>query len=225
MKKTFFFLIVVNALIMTSVLASVTLSMGFGTMYASTDTSITIPSGARINILAAEGNGSGTWSSFGDLITLFSGQTEDWAPTGTRLIASFGNNESGGPGMPDSTVIYSYSGNFAVGDQLLMVVYPTLTMSSLQPGLSTSGFFFRTDSIIDYSDIAWAAPADGGTFSLFAYTIDTGVGSLANNTFTSGAGAQGGNGFTTVPEPATYALLAMGAVAMGGYMMRRRQRG
>ena len=30
--------------------------------------------------------------------------------------------------------------------------------------------------------------------------------------------------FTAVPEPSTYALLAMGAVALGGYAMRRRRR-
>jgi hypothetical protein len=36
--------------------------------------------------------------------------------------------------------------------------------------------------------------------------------------------AAGDNAFTTVPEPTTYALLALGALGMAGYAARRRAR-
>jgi hypothetical protein len=36
--------------------------------------------------------------------------------------------------------------------------------------------------------------------------------------------AAGSNSFTTVPEPSTYALLTLGALALGGYAARRRAR-
>jgi hypothetical protein len=42
--------------------------------------------------------------------------------------------------------------------------------------------------------------------------------------FSNNGGANYIATFTAVPEPSTYALLAMGALAMGGYAMRRRRR-
>jgi len=42
--------------------------------------------------------------------------------------------------------------------------------------------------------------------------------------FSNNGGANYIATFTAVPEPSTYALLAMGAVALGGYAMRRRHR-
>lgn len=223
MIKIFSTVLAICTLTLTSVSAAVTLSLGFGTMYSTTNEVTTIPMGARINFLAVEGNGSGTWSSFGNLNTLFSSLTNSWAPTGTRLIGEIFNDNGSGAGNPLGLITYSYSGTFQPGDQLLMVVYPTLGNSDTSPSTNTIGNFFRTDAVIDGSDIAWVAPADGGTFNLGAYTVSMG-GSVPNNTFTSGAGAAGGNGFTTVPEPATYALLAMSALGMGGYMIRRRRR-
>lgn len=224
MKKIFTITIGFIVISLSGVYASVTLNLGFGTLYSSTNQAITLPTGARINFLAVEGNGSGTWSSFGNLNDLFEAQTSNWAPAGTRLIGEIFNDNSGGPGLTGGSFIYNYSGSFQPGDEILMVVYPTLDNSDTSPSLGTIGNFFRTNTIIDSSDIAWIAPADGGAYNLFALTIDTGVGSVPNNTFTSGAGAAGGNGFTTVPEPATYALLAMSALGMGGYMIRRRRR-
>lgn len=223
MSKTITIALIASALTLTSIFGSVTLNLGFGTMYSTTNEMTTVPLGARINFLAVEGNGSGTWSSLGDLNTLFSNLTNSWSPSGTRLIGSIFNNDAGGPGFTTGSIIYSYSGAFQPGDQLLMVVYPTLDNSDTSPSTNTIGNFFRTDAVIDGSDIAWVAPADGGTFILSAATLGSG-GSVPNNTFTSGAGASGGNGFTTVPEPATYALLAMSALGMGGYMIRRRRR-
>jgi hypothetical protein len=102
-----------------------------------------------------------------------------------------------------------------------MVVYPTLTLSSLQPGFGTVGFFYRTNLIDDASDMAWFAPSDGNTNSLFFYTQNLG-GNQTNDKFTSGAGALGGNGFTTVPEPSTFALLALGSAAF--VVMRKRRK-
>ena len=196
--------------------ASVTINFGLGEMYGSADTSSAFPLGGRINILALT---SGTWT---DVATKFSNLTGSWTPANSVLVASFGSNNSDGPGTVGTSFTYSYSGAFAQGNPLLLVAYPTLNMSSSAPGNNTPGFFFRTDSIIDGSEIAWVAPADG-TWTLGAYTLDLG-GSVANDAFTSGDGATGGNGFTTVPEPSTYALLGMSALGLGGYMVRRRRR-
>lgn len=188
-------------------------------MYSSTDTSVVLPIGAKMNLLALD---SGSWT---DPTTLFSSLTESFTPAGATLVASWYSDNSGGvePGTSGTAFTYTYSGGFNVGDALMLVVYPTLTIASASPGNNTTGFYFRTDAIIDGSDMAWVAPADGGTFALNAYTTNL-SGTLPDNQFTAGAGATGGNGFTTiaVPEPSPRLLTLGGLVVMA--LMRRRRR-
>jgi len=219
MKKLLTILVLATGIAASSQ-ASVTINFGMGDMYSSTGTTTAFPVGGRLNLLALD---SGTWSSvYPDLIASLTANTSSWTLAGTTLVGSVYNDDSGGPGSTGGAFSFSYSGNFGAGDQLLLVAYPTLTASSTQPGNGARGFFFRTDSIIDGSTIAWLAPSDGATESLFAYTVGAG-GVVPNNQFTSGSGAAGGSGFTTVPEPSTYALLGMSALALGGYVARRRR--
>lgn len=217
MKKLAIYLTVLFA-IASSSKASVNINFSIGTMYSSTDTSITVPVGGLINILALD---SGAWSGESTLLTAL---TDSFTPDGCTLVAQFPNDDVSGtmPGVVSANFSFSYSGNFSAGDQLLAVVYPALTMASLNPGNNTNGFYFRTAAIIDGSDTAWVAPADGGTYSLFAYSSDLG-GSLPADQFTSGALATGGQGFTTVPEPATWLLLAGSLTTLMVFRRRRLQ--
>lgn len=64
---------------------------------------------------------------------------------------------------------------------------------------------FRANEAIGFN-ISGGNPGNGG------------IGAYPTTTATSEAS------FTTVPEPSTYALLALSAAAMGGYFVRRRQR-
>ena len=187
-------------------------------MYSSTDNSTTVPLNGLVNILSLD---SGNWSGESALFTALTGS---FTPANATLVAQFANDNTGGslPGVVTSSFGFTYSGNFTAGDQLLVVVYPTLTIASLNPGNNTAGFYFRTDAIIDGSDIAWVAPPDGSTYSLFNYTSDIG-GSLPNDQFTSGASATGGQGFTTVPEPATWVLLVGSLKTVMVFRRRRAQ--
>jgi hypothetical protein len=92
----------------------------------------------------------------------------------------------------------------------------TMTLSSL--GLSVNDVFYfdayssgsgAGDSAID----ALANPNVSITDWSQAYTSST-----------TGDGGVGLNSYQVVPEPSTYALLALSATALGGYVMRRRRR-
>lgn len=225
MKQTLFSLIAA-ASFASSASAAVTINFGMGDAYSGPSTSsAAFPSGGLVNLLALE---SGTWTgTFPDLVSTFSNLTNGFTPAGVTRAAFAGATVNSG--LIDAAFGFSYSGNFNAGDELLVVAYPTLTTASSSPGPNTPGFFFRTTLVADGSDIAYVAPADGGPYGLLSYTIAQG-GSFPNGQFTSGAGAAAGSGtgfigggFTTVPEPSTYALLAISAAAFGGYMIRRRK--
>lgn len=219
--KKYLTLLATAATMIAASQASVTINFGMGNMYSSTGTTTAFPSGGLLNLLALD---SGTWSSaYPNLATALSTNTSSWTLPGTTLVGQIANDDSGGAGVTGGAFSFSYSGNFGAGDQLLIVAYPGLTLASSSPGAGKAGFFYRTDSIVDGSLIAYVAPADGGAYDLFSYTGDLG-GTSPNNQFTSGTGATGGQGFTTVPEPSTYALLAMSGIGMAGYVIRRRRR-
>ncbi len=217
MKKHIIATAIAAALASQAAVASVTINFGMANAYGSTNTSTPFAATGLVNLLSLD---SGTWAGLGDLNALFTSLTNSFTPAGVTLAGQF---VAGSSGSLDGAFVFNYSGNFNAGDQLMIVAYPTLTLASVNPGLNTPGFFFRTDLVVDGSDIAYVAPSDGFSGSLFSYTIDQ-SGTFANDQFTSGAGAAGGSGFTTVPEPSTYALLAMSGLALGGYIVRRRNR-
>ncbi len=95
------------------------------------------------------------------------------------------------------------------------------------------GFGFGTDVM------SWSFAYNGSTFAITANDRD-GTGSLSTNISVAAAptgfrfyasGMQGGdqaqpyfNNLSVVPEPSTYALLALSAVGLAGYAARRRAR-
>lgn len=110
--------------------------------------------------------------------------------------------------------------------------FPFVTSANLLPASATQTEATYTFSL-NVSSIGMTA-GSGQSFNFFTTYISetafrstevfgtgfTGTPSQGYNTFD----AAGNNSFTTVPEPSTYALLALGAAALGGYAARRRAR-
>ena len=222
MKSKCLSIILATALTSSVSFASVSINFGIGDMYGSTDTSSPFSLGGRLNLLALTNGGS--WGTSANISTVLSNLTASFVPSGAVLVGSaFFSDNSFGSGTAQTTINFSYGSGFTNNQPMLIVGYSSLNNTATQPGFGTAGFFYRSDVVQDFSDIAFISPADGGSYTLNALTLSQ-SGSLANDALTSGTGATGGNGFTTVPEPSTYALLAMSALGLGGYVVRRRNR-
>jgi hypothetical protein len=106
-----------------------------------------------------------------------------------------------------------------------------VSSANLSPGGDQSAASYSFS--INGSDIGLTA-GSGQSFNFFTSYLST---TAFRSTETFGASftgtpdqgyttfdAAGSNAFTTVPEPSTYALLTLGALALGGYAARRRAR-
>jgi hypothetical protein len=183
---------------------SVTINLGGAELFQS-DGTTPIPLNSLIQLVASTTDNTFTLPS----TTSFTGGSAD-----DQVIASFGTNNASGQGSFLQPVVFSYSGNFNAGDQLILRWWPSLTTAASTPGVTTFGQF-RTDNVENFSSIAWVAPADGNTESL-NFLDQSGGGSEPDSA--------GRASFSTaaVPETSTVvcALLSGGAVVF--HAIRRR---
>jgi len=210
------------ALAAGSLLASARATFSINTEYANlfqADGVTPIGAGVIGILVADEGTTSGIIDPYNTVLNVgnyLGGSSDD------RIIGIFTQRTNVGgsnTGFAEDFTGLSYSGNFNQGDKLYLLWFPTVTTPGATVGAGASYGVYRTDTIDTYSgaDIAWFAPADGGTYNMSAYldSIYPGSGVTTAN-FTASQ-------ITAVPEPSTYGLLGVGALVLVVFRARNRR--
>lgn len=164
-------------------------------------------------------------TSVGVLLSLDSGT--DWsnislvAPgtaftTGTQLTINsttftiFGRNTASAlRSMPGNASNFSFTGGMSGGDQFAILLFPNATQANSVSGGTALSLWRASD---------WTLPATDTSGSTFNFATTGATYTTVPNTATAT------QSFSVVPEPSTYALLAMSGLAVGGYALRRRRR-
>jgi hypothetical protein len=181
--------------------ATITINLGGAYIYLA-DGVTRAPEGSLVQLIASTNDNIFTAPS----PTSFTGGSSD-----DVILASFAVNLE--PGAFLENIVFSLGGTLGAGDQLLLRWYPQLTTSASAPGGGSQYGEFRTDLVENSSTTNWLVPADGQTHDLNFQTMSFGG---------SRPDVEGAANFVVVPEPSTYALMAvgLGAVVVAG---RRRK--
>jgi hypothetical protein len=184
--------------------ADITINLAGGNLYRSDGITLQ-PEGTIVQLIVSRGD------------NIFTAPTPD-SFTGNSpddlILETFTVNS--GPGFFAEPVNFTLSGTLGPNDRLLLRWFPTLLAGTSAPGGGAEYGEFRTDTVQsdpDGSDIAWFVPSDGSI---------VGLNFLTENQGGSNPEVAGIANFTVIPEPSTYALLAVGIAAIG--IVRRRRK-
>lgn len=108
----------------------------------------------------------------------------------------------------------SYSGGFSAGDEFAVLIFSNSTTTTIAG--DTFRIFRGTQA---QSSGGWVMPADGLTLTYNTNPVaGSSVQQIRSTSFLVGSGT------VVIPEPSTYALLAMSGIGLAGYVIRRRRR-
>ena len=142
-------------------LMSVSINLFAGNLYKA-DGTTPLPLNSTV-VLLADADGDG----FGDLTTANANFTVDAGDVVLDHVLATNDALGDGTGSLLTQVTISSVPGSLVGKQMLLVWYDKLfDAAATGPGAGVQFRTFRTDAVIDSSDIAWVFPADGSTVSL-----------------------------------------------------------
>jgi hypothetical protein len=174
----------------------------------------------QVGIFINNNNNVG-WGSFTNLslsngLSLFDSAT--YTPLGTSQSFTFLTNRTvaqvGSAFTLSGAFTADLAGGISQGDEFAVLVFNSSTNTTIAG--DTFRIFRGTQA---FTNGGWIIPADSASFG---YTTNSAnfaanVQQVRSTAFLVQTG-------TVVPEPSTYALLAMGGIALAGYVVRRRRR-
>jgi hypothetical protein len=145
--------------------------------------------------------------------SFFSGPTPESFVSGNDVLL-YRANIGTGDGIFGDIISFNLSAlGVQTGNPVQLYWFPTLTSADTAPGFSTPFGAYHHPTGLDGS-APWFIPGDGATISLTFQTVGFG----GSNPDIAGYAT-----FMTVPEPSTYALLALGGAAWFFLLRRRKQ--
>ena len=140
----------------------------------------------------------------------------------SNAFTTIGAGDAGQFYVPGLSTFYSNGSTIANGSQLYILASTSATFDLSAPWALITG-----------SDASWFSPNPTDPFgqSLIELSLagnqiisSSGVGQAFFGSSAPGSQTANNDNFNLVPEPSTYALLAMSGLALGGYVVRRRRR-
>lgn len=184
-----------------------------GTALVSTNNPLNLQAG-QIGIYLNNDNLT-SWSSLlgngtiGSNLSLFSSATYTPILFPSQTYTVMGSNAVTGTStrsLSGGITSLDLTGGISTGDQYAVLVFSNSITTTI------AGDTFRIWRASD-----WLIPSDGSTIGYSTTPSAAAYQQIRTNAFLVGEG-------TVVPEPSTYALLAMSGLALGGYAVRRRRR-
>ena len=217
MKKPALFLFI--AVLFTGVAsAAVTFS---GTALVPSSGSLGFANGQAAIYLNKNDNTS-LWSSLAQSgsinfgLSLFSSATYTPLTAPTESYTFLTNYTASASSISGGLTGINYTGGLSAGDEFAVLIFSNSTTTTIAG--DTFRIFRGTQAA---GSGGWIMPADGSTYG---YTTNTAnfaanVQQIRSTSFLVGTGT-----VAVVPEPSTYALLAMSGIGLAGYVIRRRHR-
>lgn len=221
MKKTLFFSLLICASANLHAAISFTgsaLASSFPTNYVANTNYV----GVLLNL------DSGTdWSALNNVAAGTAFTVGSQLTINSTTFTVFGrNNATALRSVPGNVSNFSFTGGMTGGDQFAILILPSLAQAnSLSAGTALS-LWRSSDWLLPANDTSGSTfqfLASGGAFATVANSTVPSPSNFPQNGIPSSS-LTGGATFTSVPEPSTYALLAMSGIGVAGYVIRRRRR-
>lgn len=160
------------------------------------------------------------WSALNNITPGTAFTTGSQLTINTTTFTVFGrNNATALRSMPGNASNFSFTGGMSGSDSFAILIFPSAAQANSVSAGTALSLWRSADWVMPVTDTSGSTFNYATSGQAFATVPNSTVPTALSSGFTSG-----GATLSVVPEPSTYALLAMGGIGMAGYVIRRRRR-